>query len=64
MLIMYHKAALPDVLVTIIFIIMDMKVTGLVGAFVILDGLLKISQECVLVTVHLISMLIQRKGDV
>lgn len=64
MLIMYHKVALPDVLVTIIFIIMDMRVTELAGAFVILDGLLKISRECVLVTVHLISMLIQRKGDV
>lgn len=58
MLIMYHKVVLLDVLVTIIFIIMDMRVTGLVGAFVILDGLLRISPECVRVIVLLISMLI------
>jgi len=58
MLIMYHKAVLPDVLVTITFIIMGMRVTGLVGAFVILDGLHRISRECVLVIARLISMLI------
>lgn len=52
MLIMYHKLVYRDVMVMIIFIIMVMKVIGLVGICVMLVGLRKIIAGNVPIIVH------------